>query len=428
MAAQPKATQLKLFGPLIERNRQSLFTSVDSAIASANLKHLLVLITIDVRGFKDINMLFGFENGDAVLETVAYRLLEVLRPGDIIYRTGDDEFSILLNPVLHRDHALLAVHKIHSLFERPVTIDESEYTVGVSIGLSVYPDTATNTQDLIKQSVLASNNAKMEHGECVVYESGQGATSQQQHMISQQIKEALNAGHTKLLYQPILDPHENRIVGVEGLARWVRGKNDIVLPSEFISVVEKTGLIQRFSQWVLNTALRECADFSDLFISVNISATNLEDMEFPGLVKRALSTWGVTPSRLILEVTETTLMRNLESTRFVLDRLSASGIMLAIDDFGSGYSSLTYLRELPVSYLKIDGSFLESLRDDSEDKMIVDAICKLGHSFGLKVIGEGVSTRESRRIAVELGCDLLQGHYLAQPLDPIQLQDALNKK
>ena len=119
-------------------------------------------------------------------------------------------------------------------------------------------------------------------------------------------------------------------------------------------------------------------------------------------------------------------MRSLESTRIVLDRLSNSGIMLAIDDFGSGYSSLKYIRELPVSYLKIDGSFIESLSTDSEDRMIVDAICKLGHSFGLKVIGEGVSTEVSRRIAVELGCDLLQGYYLAQPLEPIQFQEALN--
>lgn len=428
MDAQPKDDQLKPFGLSVERNRQSLFDSVDSAITSARPNHQLVLITLDILDFKDINMMFSFETGDLVLENVSLRMLEVLRPADVMFRTGDDEFSILLNPVLHKDHALLAVHKIHSLFEQPLKIGTEQQTVRVSIGLSVFPDSAKNAEDLIKQSVLALDQAKQQHGECVVYQSGQYAESHQRQTISNQIKEALFSGQIKLLYQPIFDPSEKKIVGVEGLARWVRGNNDVVLPDNFIPVVEQTGLIQRFSQWVLNTALRECSDFTDLFITVNISATNLEDREFPDLVKRALSTWGLSPSRLILEVTETTLMRDVVSTRYALDRLSAMGVMLAIDDFGSGYSSLKYIRQLPVSILKIDGSFIENLWADSEDKMIVDAVCKLGHSFGLKVIGEGVSTEASRQAAVELGCDLLQGYHIARPLDPVQLQNTLRKQ
>lgn len=428
MNTQLQADQLTLFGSLIERNRQSLFASVDVAISRAGLKHHLVLITVDIQDFKDINMLLGFDRGDAVLESVAYRLLEILRPEDVLCRTGDDEFSILLNPVLHKDHAMLAVHKIHSMFERPLAIGDVEQGIGLHIGLSLYPDTADNAEDLIKQSALAMHQAKQQHGECVVYHSGQNLENQQRQLISQQIREALYSGQIKLVYQPIFDASEERIVGVEGLARWVRGNNDIVLPDEFIPVVEQTGLIQRFSQWVLNTALRECVDFDDLFISINISAINLEDREFPDLVKRALSTWGVIPRRLILEVTETTLMQDLVSTRFVLDRLSSLGVMLAIDDFGSGYSSLKYLRQLPVSFLKIDAAFIENLSADSNDKMIADAVCKLGHSFDLKVIGEGVSTNVSMKIATDLGCDLLQGYYLARPLDPVQLQNVLENQ
>lgn len=176
----------------------------------------------------------------------------------------------------------------------------------------------------------------------------------------------------------------------------------------------------KFTQLVLNTALRECRDVADWLITVNISTINLEQMEFPEIVKRALSTWQVEPARLVLEVTETTIMRDLDSTRFVLAKLSEIGVKLAIDDFGSGYSSLKYIKELPVSYLKIDGGFVKNLKRGSGDVMIVDAVCKLGHSFGLNVVAEGVETEESFQITRELGCDLLQGYYLSRPVDSSQ--------
>lgn len=425
MTVQHKATQLALLDYTVERSRESMFSSVRAAVGSLELKQHVVLITMDVCRFSDINMTFGFDCGDAALRIISERLLQVLRPEDLLFRTGDDEFSLLLNPVLHRDHALLAVNKIQKLFDNPIMIDGVEHAIEIRIGLSVYPDTAIEPDELIRQSVFALGMAKREDAEYLVYEPTTEGNNQQQ-MISRQIKEALYAGHITLLYQPIFDPNQDRITGMEALSRWVRGKEDVVMPIEFIPVVERTGLMGRFTQWVLNTALRECADFEDCFITVNISATNLEDVAFADQVQRALSTWRVAPNRLILEVTETTLMRDLDSTRYVLDSLSKVGVMLAIDDFGSGYSSLKYIRELPVSYLKIEGAFIKNLTSDSGEKMIVDAVCKLGHSFGLKVIAEHVSNEDCMKIATELGCDLLQGFHIARPLEPAQLQHILN--
>ena len=425
MTVQHKATQLTLLDYTVERNRESMFSAVREAVGSLELKQHLVMIAIDVCRFSDINMTHGFDSGDAALRIISERLLKVLRPEDLLFRTGDDEFSMLLNPVLHRDHALLAVNKIQKLFDHPIMIDGVEHTIDIRIGLSVYPDTAIEPDELIRQSVFALNKARREDVEYVMYDPGAEGKHQQQ-MISKQIKEALYAGHITLMYQPIFDPRQDRITGMEALSRWVRGKEDVVMPIEFIPIVEKTGLMGRFTQWVLNTALRECADFEDCFVSVNVSASNLEDIGFTDQVQRALSTWRVAPNRLILEVTETTLMHDLDSTRIVLDSLSEAGVMLAIDDFGSGYSSLKYIKELPVSYLKIEGAFIKNLKPDSGEKMIVDAVCKLGHSFGLKVIAEHVSNEAGKQTAIELGCDLLQGFHIAQPLEPAQLQHTLN--
>ena len=167
---------------------------------------------------------------------------------------------------------------------------------------------------------------------------------------------------------------------------------------------------------MINTALRECSELTNQFISVNISARNLTEAEFPALLERALRIWGVTPNRLILEVTETMIMSNMDETKKTLQKLSDMGVMLAIDDFGSGYSSLRYIRDIPVSYLKIDGGFLENIETNKDDRSIVDAVTNLGHSFGLKVIAEGVMSEGSSKLAAELGCDLMQGNYMAEPM------------
>lgn len=411
----------------VERNREALFASAQSALEGLNPEQHVASISIDIRGFTDINMMFGFENGDSLLNAVADRISRMLRPNDVLYRTGDDEFSILLNPMLHRDHALLAVHRVQRLFDQTFSIAGSVHTLDVDIGLALYPDTATDAAELIRQSVYALHRAKKGHGEYVIYDTDLESENRRQQQISQEIKEALHAGRIKLVYQPLVDPSVNKVSGVESLARWVRDGGNVVSPAEFIPVVEKTGLIGKFTQLVLNTALRECGEVLEWFITVNISAINLEQIDFPEIVKRALSTWKVEPSRLVLEVTETTIMRDLDSTRFVLRKLSEMGVLLAIDDFGSGYSSLKYIKELPVSYLKIDGGFVKNLKRGSGDIMIVDAVCKLGHSFGLNVIAEGIETEESLRIATELGCDLLQGYYLSRPVDSSQFRKILKQ-
>ncbi len=397
-------------------------------MAELEVSQQIGLISIDIRGFTGINMMFGFQGGDAVLCAAADRIERILRSKDVVYRTGDDEFSILLNPVIHRDHALLAVNKMQQLFEQPFMIEGVEHTLEIDVGLALYPETAANAEELIRQSVFALHQAKREYGKCVVYDALLDVENRRRQQLSQQIKVALDAGHIKLVYQPIFDPRVKSFVGVEGLARWIRDAGDTVSPEEFIPIIEQTGLMGKFTQLVLNTALRECSDFTDCFISVNVSTLNLEEVAFPDLVRRALSTWKISPSRLILEVTETSIMRNLDSTRFVLDRLSKLGVKLAIDDFGSGYSSLKYIRELPVSYLKIDAGFIKNLKEKSDDTMIVDAVCKLGHSFKLQVIAEGVETEEGGRVATELGCDLLQGYRLAKPMESALISNFLINK
>lgn len=427
MTTQSTAVLRNVTEHSVERNREALFAVAQSAIEALDPRQHVVSISIDIRGFTEINMAFGFDHGDSLLNAVADRLSTMLRSGDVLYRTGDDEFSILLNPILHPDQALLAVNRVRQYFDQPFAIAESSQMLEVDLGLALYPDTATTGAELIRQSVYALHVAKRKNSEHVIYHTDLESGHYKQQKMAREIKQALNDGQIKLVYEPLVDPSSNKICAVESLARWIRPGGEVVSPAEFIPVVEKSGLMGEFTQHILNVALRECSGVEPWLITVNVSASNLEQIEFPEIVKRTLSTWKVPPSRLVLEVTETTIMQNLDSTRLVLDSLSAMGVMLAIDDFGSGYSSLAYIRDLPVNFLKIDGGFVKHLKPGSSDIMIVDAVCKLGHSFGLNVVAEGVETAESLRIVKELGCDLLQGYYLSRAVDSSQFHKILKQ-
>ena len=208
---------------------------------------------------------------------------------------------------------------------------------------------------------------------------------------------------------------DGQIECVEALLRWRDGAREVVSTTSLIEVAEESGLIKPVTNWVLNRALRELAELHDLRISVNLSVHNLDDPEFVELVKRALCTWRVAPERLCLEITETAMMADPDNTREVLHRLSDLGIALSIDDFGSGYSSLRYLKRLPVNNVKIDREFVIGLQDGLGDKRIVEAVTKLGHGFGLTVTAEGVETAACLEFVRQLGCDAAQGNYLSPP-------------
>lgn len=404
------------------RARDELRLALESAMDS---QQPIALVTLDINKFRDFNLTLGNEVGDRILREVGNRLRSILRRDDHLYRIGDDEFAILLKPVLNRDHAEIAINKIESLFVRPMIIGDDRLTVNASVGAAFFPDSARGASELLRQSQFALYLAKEKSVFGMSYDPHLEGQQEMTRGLALGLKQALNHNALELKYQPIVEISDSRIAHVEALIRWYDPEKGRISPLQLVKVAEQTGLIRPLTNWVLNTALRECAEFAELKISVNLSVHNLDDPEFVDLVKRSLSTWRVDPHRLCLEVTETAMMADPDRNQGVLQDLSRLGVDLSIDDFGSGYSSLQYLKRLPVQNIKIDREFVTDIGAEHGDTRIVEAVTQLGHSFGLTVIAEGVEDAASLDVLRQLGCDMAQGFHLSRPIPLDALSELL---
>jgi diguanylate cyclase (GGDEF)-like protein len=406
----------------VNRERDELRLALENIMAS---QQPVALITLDVNKFRDFNLTLGHEMGDAILHHVRNRLRRLLRKDDRLYRIGDDEFAIVLKPVLSRDHAQIAINKLEDLLARPIDVDGDRVTVSASVGAAFFPDSARDANELLRQSQFALYLAKEGSDFHVVYDPQLEGQQDAIRNLAIGLKQALDRNALELKYQPIVEISDSRIAHVEALIRWYDPDKGRISPLQLVRVAEQTGLIRPLTNWVLNTALRECGEFSNLKISVNLSVLNLDDPELVELVKRSLSTWRVAPRRLCLEVTETAMMADPDRNQGVLQELSQLGVELSIDDFGSGYSSLQYLKRLPVHNIKIDREFVSEIGNEDGDTRIVEAVTQLGHSFGLTVIAEGVEDAASLGVLQRLGCDMAQGFHLSRPIPLDALSELL---
>jgi diguanylate cyclase (GGDEF)-like protein/PAS domain S-box-containing protein len=403
-------------------NKQLFMDRLHQVIANAGAnERQAAVMFLDLDRFKLINDTLGHDIGDLLLMAIAERLAGCMGPADTVARLGGDEFTILLGDVLDAGKVAMVAESILAALSKPIRVRDQELFVSASIGISMFPDDGEQPVDLLKNADAALYQAK-EHGNGYeFYSADMNAKAPERLALENSLRKALDRGEITLHYQPQLDLASSRIVGAEALARWQHPELGMIPPATFIPLAEETGLILPITEWVLRTACLQnmewqAAGLPAIRISVNLSGRSFKQRDLAAMVSRVFGETGLLPQHLDLELTESSLMEDVEATTVTLDRLNAMGIQLSIDDFGTGYSSLSYLKRFPLSTLKIDRSFIRDLANDQDDAAIVKAIIALAHSLCLRVVAEGVETEEQLAFLRAENCDEIQGYYFSRPL------------
>jgi diguanylate cyclase (GGDEF)-like protein len=375
------------------------------------------MIVMDVDRFKDINDTLGHNFGDQLLIEIGRRLEQTIGASDKVARLGGDEFAVRFTATDATDVAA----RVGSAFHAPFVLGDVSIEVNASLGIAIYPDHADDADTLIKRADIAMYEAKKNQVGVAVYDSGRDEHSMRRLSLMMELRQAIAGDELELYYQPKIDVATARVVHAEALVRWNHPRHGVMRPDEFIPLAEQSGKIGLITKWVIRKAIAQCAawrsDGLDLTVAVNLSALDLFDSELPTFISGLLSEAGLPPEKLVLEITESAIMKDAAYAQKILADLKRRGLCLAIDDFGTGYSSLAHLKRLPVDELKIDKSFVQNLTESAtDDLVIVRSTIELGHNMGLVVIAEGVETAESWRILKRLGCDMAQGYYMSPPL------------
>ncbi len=413
---------LALHDPLTDLPNRSLFHDrAGQAIRSARRARTRVaLMILDLDRFKEINDTLGHHNGDQLLKQIGPRLRSALRDSDSIARLGGDEFGVLLPQIGDEDDTLAVAEKIRQALRAPVALSGITLDLGATVGIAVYPEHGDDVETLLQRADVAMYLAKEDHSGCELYLPERDEYSPARLALVGELRRAIDRGELVLHYQPKADLRTGHVAGVEALVRWEHPERGLLFPDEFVPLAERTGLIRELTLAVLDGALGQLRAWQDdglqLTVSVNLSARDLLDLDLPETVARLLHGYDLPPDRLELEITESVILADPMRARLVLNRLGAMGVQLAIDDFGSGYSSLAYLKRLPVKQIKIDRSFVMNMEQDENDAVIVRSTIDLGRNLGLMVVAEGVESEAIWSDLARLDCDLAQGYYLSRPV------------
>lgn len=401
-------------------NRTLLMDRLNQSIVSAQRrKRTLALLMLDLDRFKEINDTLGHQTGDALLQQVGARLRNVLRDSDTVARLGGDEFAVLL-PNVSDTNALRIAAAIHERLEKVYEVYEHSLYVGVSIGLAVFPQHGETAETLLQHADVAMYMAKRSNSGITLYDVDRDEHSLTHLSVLSDLRSAVENEEFILQYQPKLSMRESTIDGAEALLRWNHPKQGLIMPDDFINAAEQTGLIKRLSNWVLDTAIRDCVRLHQkghkINISVNLSVWDIQDPNIGLNITQKLEKWGLSARYLTLEITERVMMAEPERARLVLSELDNMGVQVVIDDFGTGFSSLVYLKQLPVSMLKVDKSFVIDMMKDESDAAIVHSIIELAHNLGLQTVAEGVENDQTWSWLRTWDCDYAQGYYISHPL------------
>ena len=406
------------------RNRRYLSGVLDAFFAeqldSRSGAHQLTLLYIDLDRFKAINDSFGHAAGDELLRDLGPRLSRSLRAGEVLVRLGGDEFGVLLFGADAADPGAVA-RRLSTEIEKPFALGGVEANVSASIGIASAPDNARDSQELLRCADTAMYRAKLGNSSFDFYDPDldeEGNLWQ----LSDELRQAVEEGQLELHYQPQLDLRRNEFCAAEALVRWPHARLGTVPPVKFLPLAEEAGLMPALTTWVLETGLDECSRWRDAgsrcSVAINVSPTNLLAPGFVHQVQNLLAARRLPPDILVLEVTETSIIANLERATEVVTELRDLGVAVSIDDFGAGFTSLAYLGDLPVRELKLDGAFVAGLRkaDSERDRNLIRATIELGHAMGLRVVAECIEDQITLDLLRELGCDVGQGFLISRPL------------
>jgi diguanylate cyclase (GGDEF)-like protein len=409
-------------------NRALFIEQLGHAVARSRRRGSPVsVLFLDLDGFKAVNDTFGHEAGDEVLVGVADRLRRTLRDEDMIARLGGDEFGIILEEELQG--ATLTAERIIRRFEKPWSSSSGISPVGVSIGISSRAGDE-EVDELLRQSDIAMYAAKAAgKGRWRIFSPDLGGELRAVQSLRTELQHAVEAEEFAVHYQPVMNLQKGSIVGVEALVRWNHPKRGLLAPSEFLEEAEASGHIIHIDRWVLRQACRQVRQWQrhvsgaeSLSVHVNLSARQLQHPGLAEEIAEAVRVSGLAPNDLILEITETTLVRDAEAAASELRKLKDLGVRLALDDFGTGFSSLSHLHEFPIDIIKIDRSFVSAIGDGSKRSELVRALVSLGTTLGLVVVAEGIEDRAQLEYLRSIGCELGQGYYFAKPLEADRLE------
>ncbi len=433
--AEQTIHHLAFHDPLTELPNRMLFADrFQQALARAHrTKERFALLFIDLDRFKAVNDSMGHLAGDAVLKEAGNRLKKCLRESDTVSRFGGDEFNILLTQVRDEDEVTLVAHKILKALQWPYQVNKQEIFLSGSIGIALYPKDGTDAATLTRNADLALYRAKdLGKNNYQLYSSTMNSHAMERMALESSLRKVFDRQELRVYYQPQVDLSSGRIIGVEALLRWQHPSGKIVSPSLFVPLAEETGLIVPMGEWIMRAACNQVrewqnAGFGELRLGVNVSSQQFQQIDLPELVASILKETRLHPHFLNIEITETMVMNNVHEAIGILQTLHEVGVTISIDDFGTGFSSLSYLKDFPVDHLKIDRAFVQNLPYSKSEANIARHIVELAHTLNLKVIAEGVEREEQLLFLKELGCDEIQGYYFSKPVPAEEMTNLLEK-
>jgi diguanylate cyclase (GGDEF)-like protein len=429
--AQARLAYLASHDPLTALPNRGWFNeSLTSSLHAAQQEpYRLAVLYIDLDNFKDVNDTLGHEIGDALLQQVAHRITTELGDTESLARIGGDEFALVLPGLADAAAATSYGDRLMAALCRPFEVEGRTIFIGASIGISLFPDDAQTVDQLHRHADLALYRAKGDgRNRCHVFDQTLNDEVHRRAMLEQALREPSLLDQLRIVYQPQIDLHTDRVSGAEALLRWTHPEHGWIWPHEFIPVAERSGLILQIGAWVLRESCRQAARWRaeglpPLTISVNVSAQQFKVGNIPGLVADILAETGLPGDSLELEITETAIMNHSNNPAEALVALHAMGVHVAIDDFGTGYSSLSYLRQIPVDRIKIDQSFIRDAPFNEDAAVVASTIVQLAHSLRLDVVAEGVENHAQQEFVRQTGCRYAQGFYYSRPISAARLSE-----
>lgn len=428
-AAEDQIHKLAYYDTLTTLPNRTLFLITLNEMARENdetEQSRFAVIAMDLDHFKDINDSMGHNIGDAILRAVGKRLRASLPESAVVSRSGEDEFAITMALGANTDARDIAERVAGVIRSEPFKVFNENFQIRASIGVATYPDDGVDPDQVLKHADIALNRAKEEGRDTIKeYSEDFDRAVQQRFQMLRDLRDAMEHNQLLLFFQPQFDLQKGNIIGAEALIRWFKPDNSkegghFISPADFIPIAEQSGLIVPIGEWVLKTACHAAAGWNnaghDFRIAVNVSGAQFYQSDLVALVQKTLQESGLPPHKLELEVTESIFMEDVNHAIQTLKNLHALGVELAIDDFGTGYSSLSYLRQFPIDRLKIDQSFIRNALNNPDDAAIARTIVRLGHSLNLKVIAEGVETKEHEEFLLSENCDEVQGFRYSKPV------------
>ncbi len=390
------------------------------------------LLFMDLDKFKDINDSLGHDIGDMLLIEVANRIREAVRVTDVVARIGGDEFTLLLDDTKNKKELALIAKKIQNAIEPMIKIRQHELFVTTSIGIAYFPECGLEPQTLMKSADIALYKAKeFGRNKFHFYTNDLNEQARLKLELERSLRRAMIKGEFEVYFQPQVNASDHRISGVEALLRWNHPTIGLVAPSDFIPILEELGLMVVVEQWVISEVCNIAKKLTDKFgrirFAINISGSHFKLGNLKQSIYMALQDSSLNANYLELELTEDIMIEHVEKNNHILNELSDIGISIALDDFGKGYSSLSYLKNFPANILKIDKSFIDNILTDGKESAIVEAMIDLSHKLGIQVVAEGVEDIKQANFLTEKNCDFIQGYYFAKPMSVNHLQKYLDK-